>query len=135
VGPRPEDACFVDLHRAGFSQILSVKPGITGLSQLAFAKESQILDHEAPVDHYISRILPQKVAIDSFYAENRSITMDVRVLAWTAVAVVGRRDVAVHRDTGRLSVRGPRPLVLELADIPLSSSYPGNRPEALSIAD
>ena len=39
-------------------------PGITGLSQLAFCDERRILDPERPVEDYVSRILPQKVALD-----------------------------------------------------------------------
>jgi hypothetical protein len=36
--------------------------------------------------------------------------MDVRILFWTLVAVGLRRDVAVHRGTGRTSLRRrPRP--------------------------
>jgi len=82
-----------------------VRPGITGLSQLAFAREGEILDPTAPVDHYIARILPQKISLDCFYAANRTIAMDVRVLVWTIIAVIARQDVAIHRHTGRASLR------------------------------
>ena len=34
--------------------------------------------------------------------------MDVRILGWTAVAVLFGREVAVHRETGALSRRAPR---------------------------
>jgi hypothetical protein len=34
--------------------------------------------------------------------------MDLKILAWTAVAVLGRRDVAVHRSTAELTLRQPR---------------------------
>jgi len=34
--------------------------------------------------------------------------MDLKILWWTAVAVVFGREVAVHRDTGRLNLRAPR---------------------------
>ena len=44
VGPRPEDPRFVDLHGDAYEHILSVRPGITGLSQLAFAEEANILE-------------------------------------------------------------------------------------------
>ncbi len=108
VGPRPEDPAFVALHPAEYTEILGVRPGITGLCQLAFAKESQILDREDRVRHYVERLLPQKVAIDRLYASSRSFRLDLRILAWTVVAVALRRDVAVNRRTGRLSVRKPR---------------------------
>jgi lipopolysaccharide/colanic/teichoic acid biosynthesis glycosyltransferase len=108
VGPRPEDPHFVELHRKPYEEILAVRPGITGLSQLAFARESEVLDPDDRERHYTERILPQKIRMDRFYATNRSLGMDLRVLWWTARAVVARRDVAVHRETGRLSIRAPR---------------------------
>ena len=54
----------------GCEQILSVKPGITGLCQLAFANEGKILDSRDRTATYVERLLPQKVEIDSFYASN-----------------------------------------------------------------
>ena len=108
VGPRPEDPYFVELHKEPYEEILAVRPGITGLSQLAFARESEVLDPDDRERHYTERILPQKIRMDRFYATNRSLGMDLRILWWTARAVVARRDVAVHRETGRLSVRAPR---------------------------
>ena len=112
VGPRPEDPSFVELHAAEFAVIHSVKPGVTGLCQLAFARESTVLDPEDRVGHYVNQILPQKVQIDQLYASQRSIGMDLRILGWTALAVLLGREVAVHRQTGELSLarranRGP----------------------------
>jgi lipopolysaccharide/colanic/teichoic acid biosynthesis glycosyltransferase len=108
VGPRPEDAEFVALRRSDYDVILTVKPGITGLCQLAFAKEGEILDPDDRVGAYVDRLLPQKAALDRLYAERRSLVLDVRILVWTAVAVLLRRDVAVHRSTCALTVRRPR---------------------------
>ncbi|MGH3044982.1 MAG: sugar transferase, partial [Gaiellaceae bacterium] len=71
VGPRPEVAEFVGLHRDSYEEILSVRPGITGLSQIAFAEECRILDPDDPVGHYVNRILPQKVGLDELYVSRR----------------------------------------------------------------
>ena len=114
VGPRPEDPAFVELRREAYSTILEVRPGITGLSQLAFASETDILDADDRLGHYVDRILPQKIGMDRLYATRRSLGMDVKILWWTLRAVVGRREVAVHRKTGRLTSRAPR--ALELAE-------------------
>ena len=105
VGPRPEDPAFVEPRRDDFAPVLQVRPGITGLSQLAFARESEILDASDRIAHYERRILPQKLGLDTLYAERRSIRMDLHILGWTAAAVVLRRNVAVHRVDGRLSLR------------------------------
>jgi lipopolysaccharide/colanic/teichoic acid biosynthesis glycosyltransferase len=105
VGPRPEDPGFVEEQADAYRQILEVRPGITGLCQLAFAKESEILDPDDAFFHYLTSILPQKVGMDVLYAERRSLPMDFRILGWTLAAVVLKRPVAVHRDSGRMNVR------------------------------
>ena len=108
VGPRPEDPSFVEEWADAYDTILEVRPGVTGLSQIAFAKESEILDPEDSVGHYLTSILPQKVRMDQLYARRRSLLMDGRILFWTVAAVLLRRDVAVHRETGRLNMRRRR---------------------------
>ena len=117
VGPRPEDANFVSLRPGDFEEILRVKPGITGLSQLAFVKESEILDPHDPVADYVDRLLPQKAGIDRLYVARRSVLMDLRILAWTVIAIFCRVDVSVNRATGCLTRRsrlpGARPNALE----------------------
>lgn len=105
VGPRPEDPQFVEEHQAEFASVLQVRPGLTGLSQLAFAEEGRILDDERPLEHYVDRILPQKLEMDRLYAQNRTVWLDLRILFWTAVAVIVRRPVAVNRETGAMNVR------------------------------
>ena len=107
VGPRPEVAEFVSLHPEDYRVILSVPPGITGLSQVAFFDERRILDPNDPVGHYVSGILPQKVALDRMYANRRTLAFNLRILFWTAAAVLTRRQVSVDRDTGRMSIRKP----------------------------
>jgi lipopolysaccharide/colanic/teichoic acid biosynthesis glycosyltransferase len=105
VGPRPEDSSFVTLFPSDFDQILTVKPGVTGLSQLAFARESEVINGDDRYDDYVKRFLPQKIAIDRLYVHRRSFSLDLKILTWTAAAVLLRREVAVHRDTGRLNRR------------------------------
>ena len=105
VGPRPESAAFVNLRPQDYAVILSVPPGITGLSQIAFVDECRILDPDDPVEHYVSRILPQKIALDRVYASRRSLSYNLRILFWTTASVLMRCQVAVHRDTGEMNLR------------------------------
>jgi lipopolysaccharide/colanic/teichoic acid biosynthesis glycosyltransferase len=105
VGPRPEDPTYVQLHPEPYADILRVKPGMTGLSQLAFVDESVLLDADDPNVSYLERVLPQKLELDRLYAANRSLRMDLQILCWTALVTLLRRRVAVHRGNGRLSVR------------------------------
>jgi lipopolysaccharide/colanic/teichoic acid biosynthesis glycosyltransferase len=105
IGPRPEDPRFVAERPGDYEQILSVRPGITGLSQLAFAEESEILDRVDPMTHYRARIFPQKIRLDRLYAAGPTLRMDVAILFWTVAAVLLRRQVAVHRESGRMNLR------------------------------
>jgi lipopolysaccharide/colanic/teichoic acid biosynthesis glycosyltransferase len=105
IGPRPEDPAFVAERAAEYRQILAVRPGITGLSQIAFAEESEILDKVDPMSHYRSAIFPQKIALDRLYASRPTLRMDVAILFWTLAAVLLRRQVAVHRESGRMNLR------------------------------
>src|SRR5690349_19986548 len=61
VGPRPESPDFVARFKTDYDVILRVRPGITGYTQLAFAREGAILDPNDPQGHYVQALLPQKI--------------------------------------------------------------------------
>jgi lipopolysaccharide/colanic/teichoic acid biosynthesis glycosyltransferase len=105
IGPRPEDPAFVASRPEEFGEILSVRPGISGLCQLAFARESRILSADDPVGHYLERILPQKVRLDQLYVRRRGLRLDVRILLWTVATTVLRVPVSVDRATAALHIR------------------------------
>lgn len=123
VGPRPEDRVFVDLKPDDFARVLAVRPGMTGLCQVAFASESVILDREGEdgkrEERYVERLLPQKLRLDGLYATQRTFLYDLRILWWTCVTVIGRQDVAVNRGTGRMTLRR-RPRVTEPVTDPVA---------------
>ena len=105
VGPRPETIDFVSHHREAYHEILGVRPGVFVFSQIAFVAEGQILDEEDPMRHYITDILPQKVKLDLMYARERTLALDLRIVFWSVVAVLMRRQVAVHRASGKMNLR------------------------------
>lgn len=105
IGPRPEDPCFAALLPHDFERILSVRPGMTGLSQLAFADERKILRAGDAQSQYISNVLPQKSALDQMYADRISIRRDLAIALATAVTMLLGRPIAVNRSTGALTLR------------------------------
>jgi lipopolysaccharide/colanic/teichoic acid biosynthesis glycosyltransferase len=125
VGPRPEDPIFVALNAEAYEHILKIRPGITGLSQLAFVQEHKILDETDLVADYVHRILPQKIGLDTLYADTYRLRMDLAVLGWTVAATLLRRPVAVNRASGKMNVRR-RPTLASLED---------KQPRADAIAD
>jgi lipopolysaccharide/colanic/teichoic acid biosynthesis glycosyltransferase len=127
VGPRPEDPRFVALHADTYETILSVRPGITGITQLAFADEANILDSEDPISHYVAQILPQKMSLDTLYVSNIRMRLDLAVLVWTVVAMIMGRPVAVHRNTARMRIRQrPRSAVPASAGMPHQRALTSN---------
>lgn len=105
VGPRPEDPQFVALAAAEYARILQVRPGLTGLSQLAFARESRILDRPNAMEYYVTRLLPAKAQLDILYASRLRLLTDLRIILWTIVAVGTRKELAVRRSTGQIGLR------------------------------
>lgn len=95
VGPRPEEERFVAIHRDAYTRILSVRPGITGWTQLVYADEIRLLAAAAdPVAYYGETLLPDKVRIDQMYVDVARPTDDLKVLLWTPlVTVFGRRVI------------------------------------------
>jgi lipopolysaccharide/colanic/teichoic acid biosynthesis glycosyltransferase len=121
VGPRPELPCFVNRYRSEYEAILRVRPGITGYTQIAFAREGAILDPRDPEQQYVTRLLPQKVALDRLYAERPSLRRDLEILGATILTLVFRQPVAVDRTTGALR-RRRRPAKLPIAS-PADASF------------
>jgi lipopolysaccharide/colanic/teichoic acid biosynthesis glycosyltransferase len=105
VGPRPELFGFVARHPRDYGRILSVRPGLTGLSQLAFARERELLDATNPLDHYVMRLLPQKIGLDRLYAASVTCRGDLGVLLATLAVLVLGQPIAVDRSSGRLTLR------------------------------
>jgi lipopolysaccharide/colanic/teichoic acid biosynthesis glycosyltransferase len=108
VGPRPESPSFVSRFRSDYDVILRVRPGLTGYTQLAFAREGSILDPLDPQGHYLHALLPQKVGLDRLYAGRLGTRRDLSILVATFVTLVLRQPVAVHRDTAALTLRRRR---------------------------
>jgi len=91
VGPRPEDPAFVDVADPAWRRVLSVRPGITGPTQLRFAPiESAALGDVDPERDYRDRVLPAKLRADVEYVERRTIVGDVALLLRTPLRLAAR---------------------------------------------
>jgi lipopolysaccharide/colanic/teichoic acid biosynthesis glycosyltransferase len=90
VGPRPEDPLFVDLANPLHRRVFTARPGITGLTQLAFRDEARDLHGPDAERDYRETILPAKLQMDSDYLERCSTRLDLSILVHTAGALFGR---------------------------------------------
>jgi lipopolysaccharide/colanic/teichoic acid biosynthesis glycosyltransferase len=87
VGPRPEDPAFVDADDPTWRRVLSVRPGITGPTQIRFSRNEQAsLGAADPERDYRERVLPEKLRADAEYVDRRTFVGDVIVLLRTPFA-------------------------------------------------
>ena len=89
VGPRPEDPRYVDFTDPLHARVFTAKPGITGLAQLAFRDEAELLGGPDPERFYREVILPAKLRLDADYLDHRSIRLDLVILARTFATMIG----------------------------------------------
>jgi lipopolysaccharide/colanic/teichoic acid biosynthesis glycosyltransferase len=84
VGPRPESPGYVKHYTTEQRQVLQVRPGITGLTQVRFRHEETLLQRCANLEEdYIGKIMPQKLALDLEYIEGQSLLLDVNLIIQT----------------------------------------------------
>lgn len=79
VGPRPERQYYIDLisERAPhYRHLLKVRPGITSWGQVKYGYASN-------VDEMV-----QRLKFDILYIENRSLTLDIKILFYTVVVLL-----------------------------------------------
>jgi lipopolysaccharide/colanic/teichoic acid biosynthesis glycosyltransferase len=94
VGPRPEDPSYVAFYTPEQRLVLSVKPGITGRTQLQYRDEASLLDGEGVDEEYVTRLMPQKLKLDLEYVRTRSLLLDLRIL-WRTMTTLLFRDRGV----------------------------------------
>ena len=106
VGPRPEVPQYVEVFRADYEEILSVRPGMTDWASLAFRDEAAILGGSAnPEEMYMRIVLPAKLELGREYVRRASLAGDVTVIVQTLMALCRSRPPAVplnlrRRDEG-----------------------------------
>jgi lipopolysaccharide/colanic/teichoic acid biosynthesis glycosyltransferase len=95
VGPRPPLRRYVERFPDLYAQVLAQRPGLTGLATIVFHKsESRLLSRCATAaqteEVYTRRCIPRKARLDLIYAENRTLWLDIRLIAATMIKVLSR---------------------------------------------
>lgn len=92
IGPRPEAPNYVKYYTEIQKQVLQVKPGMTGPSQLANRDEAEKLKGQHDPEHYyITELMPKKLALDLHYVATQSLVSDIGWLLKTCWVVIVRR--------------------------------------------
>ena len=85
VGPRPEVPRYVALYPATVrDEVLSVRPGMTDWASVQYRSESALLAHSSdPERTYVETVLPAKLALCQQYVRERSLLLDLKIIAMT----------------------------------------------------
>lgn len=86
VGPRPDVPGFADKLQGTDTNLLSIRPGITGPASLKYRNEEEILAQtNNPESYNMNVIWPDKVKINLSYIDTWSLTKDVVYIYRTLV--------------------------------------------------
>ena len=97
VGPRAEDPKYRTSFEGRFAPVLSLPPGMTGLSwvRMHHYHEENIDPGDDQEKHYIEVSLPRKLEVDLEYVQTRTFGMDIKLLLQTAVELIRRQPEPV----------------------------------------
>ena len=105
VGPRPNVPSGVAVYTVEEMRLLGVRPGLTDFASIVFADEGEILQSRGDPDlAYDQLIRPWKSRLGILYVEKRSLWLDIKLVFWTALAMLSRRRAlrAVARQLTRM---------------------------------
>jgi lipopolysaccharide/colanic/teichoic acid biosynthesis glycosyltransferase len=83
VGVRPEVKPYVEMFHEQYAALLEEPPGITDPASLAYRNESQLFIPAEMEQHYISKILPDKLRLSLEYQRRRTFASDLGILLHT----------------------------------------------------
>lgn len=88
VGPRPEVPRYVHLFQRDYEEILCARPGMTDLASLKYRDESSVLRLAAnPEQEYLTRVLPDKIALAKEYVRRSSFFFDLSLILKTIMRI------------------------------------------------
>lgn len=95
VGPRPPLRQYVAAFPSLYAEVLTCRPGVTGLATLVFHRhEEWLLADCASADEtnrvYCRRCVPRKARLDLIYRDHQTLCLDLWILGRTLAAVTRR---------------------------------------------
>jgi lipopolysaccharide/colanic/teichoic acid biosynthesis glycosyltransferase len=88
VGPRPEAPEYVALYDQRQREVLRVRPGVTGPTQLLYRREELLLRHGTVHQQYQAELMPRKLESDLQYVHHHTFWKDVGLLLRTVASLV-----------------------------------------------
>ncbi len=103
VGPRPEAPVYVALWRPEERAVLSVRPGVTGPTQVAYIHEEDQLVGD-PDRVYETDVMHAKLAIDLEYVRSYTLRGDLLILWQTLVRILSAGERRSNRPRRRYTL-------------------------------
>ena len=77
IGPRPQDKrCFDAFPEESQSEIIKVRPGLSGIGSIVFRDEEELMHASADPDTYYDNvIMPYKGKLEEWYVANKSFSV------------------------------------------------------------
>ncbi|MGC9331571.1 MAG: sugar transferase [Bacteroidales bacterium] len=89
VGPRPEVPKYVSMYTDEQRKVLQVKPGITDYASIEYSNENDLLASSTdPEKTYINEIMPDKLALNRKYIQEKNMITDIKILIKTVSRVL-----------------------------------------------
>lgn len=89
VGPRPDVPGYADQLKGEDSEVLRLRPGITGPASLKYRDEEDLLARQPDPQGYNDEVIfPDKVRINLYYLHHYSFIKDIEMIFCT---ILGRR--------------------------------------------
>ena len=90
IGPRPEvETYFLEKD---FTFLKKIKPGLSDFSSIIFQNEDLILKNIGGSNPY-GALLPLKLALANYYAEQKSFQLDLKLVGITVVSIFAHKFV------------------------------------------
>jgi lipopolysaccharide/colanic/teichoic acid biosynthesis glycosyltransferase len=91
IGPRPESPEMVKYYTSDQIHVLSVKPGLTGPSQISYTLDESmtVLKTDAAEEFYVNHVLQRRLTIDDMYIRSRSVGNDLAVV-WQTLGLLAK---------------------------------------------
>tara|TARA_B110000014_G_C19997796_1_gene517013 strand:+ start:25 stop:684 length:660 start_codon:yes stop_codon:yes gene_type:complete len=100
IGPRPLLLKTYNLYSKLERNLIGrVKPGISGVQQIIFRNEDEMLSNtNIPLDiFYKKNIAPYKGKLESWYVKNISLYTDIMLILLTIMVVINRKNKIVYK--------------------------------------
>lgn len=107
IGPRPQtQRCFDAFPESAQSDIIKVRPGLSGIGSIVFRSEEDMMHANAEPDRlYDDVIMPYKGKLESWYVRNNSVWNYLLLIALTILVILTRSTHLIFKCLNSL----PRP--------------------------